>query len=129
MPRCFRLTRKHRKICVGDLDNTIDLQDRAIAAPLSGTIATETFTTNTADVWCKIETVNGETVFDGTNTEVDVTHRITIRFIDGITAETWILFKDERIDILDVQNFEERDEWLLLKCTNKGTTDNKANEA
>jgi len=129
MPRCVRLKRKHRKICIGDLNNVIDLQERTLTAPSSGVDATETFIVDTPDVWAKIETVNGETIFDGTNTDINVTHRITIRFLPGITAETWVLFNGERLDILDVQNFEERDEWLLLKCTNRGTTANAANEA
>lgn len=129
MPRCVRLKRKHRKVCVGDLDNTITLQDRAITAPLSGFDANEAFTTNTADAWAKIETSRGETVFDGSNTEVDVTHIFTIRWLTGVTAETWILFDGERFDILDTQDLEERNEWLIMKCTNKGITANAANEA
>lgn len=129
MSKCIRLKRKHRKICVGDLNKNCILQDRSITAPASGVDATETFTENTPDVWAKIETSKGETVFDGTDTEIDVTHKFTIRFLTGITAETWILFNSVRFDILDVQNFEERDEWLLLLCTNKGTTANAANEA
>lgn len=129
MPRCVRLKRKHRKVCVGDLDNTITLQDRAITAPASGFDATEVFTTNTAGVWAKIDTSRGETVFDGSNTEVDVTHVFTIRWLTGITAETWILFDGERFDILDTQDLEERNEWLIMKATNKGTTANAANEA
>ena len=129
MPRCVRLKRKHRKICVGDLNNTITLQDRAITAPSSGFDATEAFTTNTPDAWAKIDTSRGETVFDGSDTEVDVTHVFTIRWLSGITAETWILFDGERFDILDTQDLEERNEWLIMKCTNKGTTANAANEA
>jgi len=129
MPRCVRLKRKHRKVCVGDLNNTITLQNRDITAPQSGFDATESFTTNTLDAWAKIETSRGETVFDGVDTEVDVTHVFTIRWLSGITAETWILFDGERFDILDTQDLEERNEWLIMKCTNKGTTANAANEA
>jgi len=100
MPKCVRIRRKKRQICIGDLNDVITLQDRAITAPLMGVDATETFTDSNPDVWAMIETSAGETVFDGTDTEIDVTHKITIAFVDGITAETWILFKGTRIDIL-----------------------------
>lgn len=129
MPRCVRVKRKHRKICIGDVNDLICLQDRAITAPLSGVDATEEFEDIDAEIWALVETSKGETVFDETNTEIDVTHRIYISFLECITAETWIKFKNKRYDILNVENLEERDEWLLLRCTNRGTGDNKANEA
>ena len=128
MPVCVKLRRKKRQICLGDLTNSIILQDRAITPPLSGFDATETFTTNDT-VDAKVDTSRGETIFDGTNTEVDVTHIFTIRFISGIDAQTWISFKSQRFDILDVENLEERDEFLKLRCTNRGVDTNAANQA
>ena len=128
MPKCKKLRRKKRQVCLGDLDNQIVLQDRTITAPTSGVDASETFTTNDT-VDAMVETSRGETIFDGTNTEVDVTHKFTIRFISGITAETWISFNSDRFDILDVENLEERDEWLVLRATNRGVDTNTASQA
>lgn len=128
MPKCVRIRRKHRKVCIGDLNDVIILQCRKIQAPESGVDATEEFN-NVDDAFALIETVTGEEVFDDTNTAVDVTHKITISFIEGITPETWIEFNCDRLDILNVENLEERDEWLVLRCTDKGTKNNKANEA
>lgn len=128
MPVCKRIRRKHRKICIGDLNDLVCLQDRDLTAPKSGVDATEEFE-DSGEEWALVETSHGETVFDGTNTEVDVTHRIYISFVECFTAETWIQFNNDRYDILDVENLEERNEWLLLRCTNRGTKDNKANEA
>lgn len=129
MPRCVKLKRKKRQVCIGDLNITITLQNRAITPPLSGVDATETFTDSNPDIWAKLETGRGQTIFDGTNTEVDITHIFTIRFISGITAETWISFESQRFDILDVEDLEERHEFMILRCTNKGTDSNLVNSA
>ncbi len=129
MPKCIKLKRKNRQVCVGDLDTIITLQDRAITPPLFGVEATETFTDTDPDIWSKLDTGRGQTIFDGTNEEVDITHKFTIRFINGITAQTWILFESQRLDIIDVEDLEERHEFMILRCNNRGTTANAANEA
>lgn len=129
MPNCVKLRRKRRQVCIGDLDELITLQDRQITPSLTSVDATETFTDTNPDVWAMVETVSGETIFDDTNTERDVTHRFTIRFIDGITAETWISFDGDRIDILNVEDYEGRHEFLLLRASNRGVDTNEANRA
>jgi len=129
MPRCIKLKRRKRQVCLGDLSTLITLQDRAITPPESGVDASETFTDACPDVWAKLETGRGQTIFDDTDTEQDVTHVFTIRFIKGITSETWVKFNNQRFDILNVEDLEERNEWLILRCTNRGTKDNPASEA
>lgn len=128
MPKCSTIQRKKRKICIGDMDEQIVLQSRNITPPATdGVDFSETFT-GKATVWAMVNTVSGQTLFDGTGTERDITHEIGIRFLSGVTAEDWVLFNDERIDIVDVQDLEERHEFMLLKCSNRGTTANAANE-
>lgn len=129
MPKCIKIRRKHRQICIGDLDELITLQDRNITPPLSGVDATEDFTDANPNVWAMLETVTGQTMFDDTGTERDVTHKFIVRFIEGITAETWITFNNERFDILDTNDLEERHEFILLRASNRGITTNLANHA
>lgn len=131
MPRCIPLRRKKRQPCIGDMDNEITLQARAIKPPLSGVDASEQFTDAASGdvIYALIETRSGETVFDDTNTERDVTHRFIIPFVDGITAETWISFNGDRFDILGVEDLEERHEYLLLRASNRGLDSNRANDA
>lgn len=129
MPRCQPISRRRRDVCIGDLDELITLQNRAITPSSSGVDATETFTDTNPDVWAMLETRRGETIFDGTGMERDVTHVFTIRFISGVSAETWISFGGKRFDILDVENLEERDEWLKMRATNRGVDSNSASEA
>ena len=100
----------------------ITLQDRAITPPDEGSTSfDETFTENTPDVPALIITKRGKVLFDGVNTDAAITHKFCIEFIEGVTAETWVLFKGRRFDIVDTENVGEQDYCLVLRCTDKGT--------
>jgi len=122
MPVCKTIRRRHRKICIGDLDNLVKLQNRSLTAPSSGVDATEEFTDFQANpnVYALMETVNGKEFFDGIGTVINITHNIYIGFITGVTAETWIEFDGRRFDILDVEDLDERKEFLRLICNDRG---------
>lgn len=99
---------------------TITLQNRAIAAPVFGSVDFgETFSDD-QDVQAIVKTVKGKTFFDGVNTEKIITHEMCINYIEGVTSETWILFKGRRIDILNVINCCEKDKMLILICSERG---------
>jgi len=120
MPKCVKIRRKKRQICVGDLDTEIILENRNIAPPLFGSSNfDENFTPN-ATVWAMVSTVSGKTFFDDVNTAISITHEIGIRFDATVTAETWIRLGSRRIDILDVNDLDERGEFMLLTCTDRG---------
>ena len=123
MPRCQFIKRKIRKVCIGDLGSKITLENRNIEAPEFNIVDfDEVFTESVPDVWAMIETVRGKTFFDGVNTEKDITHLIYIMFDSAVTAETWVKFSDgRRLDILDVENLDERSEYMLLHCQDLGT--------
>lgn len=122
MPRCQFIRRKNRKVCLGDLDNVITLENRAIQAPDFDTVDfDEEFTAPNPPVSAMIQTVSGKTFFDGVSTEQDVTHWIYINFDATVTAETWVKLTDgRRLDILRVENLDERSQYQLLHCTDRG---------
>lgn len=132
MATCVNIRRKHRKVCIGDLDILVKLQSRAITAPSSGVDLSETFVT-TSSVWALVETVNGKSFFNDVGIEFNVTHHIYIIFIAGITDEDWIEFEDaagdRRFDILDFEDLEERHEFLKLVCNDRGAKAKAAAEA
>lgn len=99
----------------------ITLQNRDIVAPLYGSVDFDEEFSNDIVVKAIIKTQSGNTFFDGVNTESNITHLIRIKYIEGVTSETWILFKGRRIDILSVENCCEDDEILILTCTDQGT--------
>ena len=127
MPICVKLRRKRRQPCVGDLDTLITLQDRALTPPTEVDF-TELFTENSI-VWAMVNTVRGKTAFDEANVERDITHEFTIRFAEGITSETWVLFEGKRHDIIDTEDLEERHAWLVLRCAKLGPTTQVVNDA
>lgn len=110
------------------MDTLVVLQDRAILAPTTDVDFSESFTEN-ATVWAMINTVRGKTEFDSADVERSLTHEFTIRFIDGITSESWILLEDERYTIIDVEDLEERHEWMVLRCAKLGNTSQAVNDA
>ena len=110
-------------MCVGDLRTRITLSSRAITAPDFGQSSFgESFTTNVKTAWASIKTINGRILFNGVDTDEALTHEIIIRYDATVTAETWIQLADTtRLDIIDVQDFEQRNEYLVLLCNARGT--------
>lgn len=121
--------RSRRKVCAGDLRERIVLQNRDIVEPIFGETDFDEEFSGDREVWAKVRTVAGKTFFDGVNqVDVALTHEITIRYDESVTAETWLLFEDRRIDIIDVEDFEERHEWMVLACVERGPKDLEASE-
>lgn len=75
---------------------------------------------NPVNVKAIICTVSGKSVFDDTNTERSVTHKIIINYIDGITSEKWVKLGSRRIKVITVENCCEKNEELILMCTERG---------
>lgn len=125
MPTCVPIRKKHRNVCIGDMDDEITLENRDIQAPDFDTVDfDEAFTAPNPPVWALVETVRGKTFFDGVGTEVDVTHWIYINFDSTVTAETWVKLEDSsRLDILRVENLDNRSEHQLLHCVDRGAVE------
>jgi len=102
---------------------TITLQNRDIVAPIFGNQNFDESFSGDQNVQAIIKTVRGKTFFDGVNTETNITHEIRIKYLAGVTAETWILFSGRRIDILSVENCCEEDRILVLTCSERGTAE------
>lgn len=100
--------------------DSIILQGREIVAP-QGEEVDYTLTFADQDtVLAVISTSRGETVFDSTNTERDVTHRFVIMYVSGVTSETWIEYNGSKFDILDVENISEQNKILILRAAKRG---------
>ena len=135
MPVCKKIRGQFRKTCIGDKNDFVTIQNRAVTTP--GTLDptnkfyfTETFT-NIADfqVFAMIKTVKGETFFDNTNIERDVTHHLYVNFDTNIDAQKWVTLEDgDRLDILDVEDLDNRHTDMLLRCTNRGPSSNSKND-
>jgi len=120
MSRCVHVGNKRRVVCAGDLIHSITIENRAITPPVAGSVDfTETFSTSST-VLAAIQTVKGKTFFDGVNQrDQEVTHEFYVRYDAAVTAQSWVKYNNRRFDILDVEDFDERNEWMKLICTDK----------
>lgn len=118
MAKCQKIRRKKRSLCVGDLRDEIVIHDRDITAPLFDTAEQTQTYSNSLTVFASVNTVRGKEIFNGTQLVGVKTHNILIRFLDAreITQENVVELKGNYYDVLEVQNLEERDEWLELSC-------------
>ena len=78
-----------------------------------------------------IKTLEGVTVFDGTNTERIATHKLSLVFRSDIGAEQWVRRKGstKRLKILTAENCNENSEVLKLMCTDRGEDSKVVNQA
>lgn len=99
----------------------IVLQNREISAPNFGSTDFDEIFTDTITVSALIDTQRGKTIFDGVATDRPITHKFCITWLSGVTDETWVLYGGRRFDIVDYENCGEKDELLILRCTERGT--------
>lgn len=125
MAECVVIKGKHRKICAGDLNKKITLQNRAITTSSANVDFTETFTENSV-VWSMVETGSGSVYFDSVGVERTNSHKFYIRYITGITSETWILYGGRRYDILNVEDLDLNNDFMLLRAADAGLSSKAA---
>lgn len=105
---------------------SITLQNRDIVSPIFGTPDFDENFSGDIVRTALVKTIRGKTFFDGVSTERLITHEFRIEYESGViddntvTAETWVLFKSRRIDVLSVTNCCEEDEVLILTCSDRG---------
>lgn len=123
------LGRSHRKLCVGDLSERVVLQVRTLKEPPFGSPDfDEGF--QGKEAWASVKTLAGKTIFDGVSSrDLEVTHEVGIRYDPCVTSETWIRLGDRRLDVVRVEDLEERHEWLVLLCVERGRADQEASKA
>lgn len=128
MADCKRIKRKNRKVCIGDLSEEIVIKGRSLRASLPGqTKFSESFDAGTT-VWAAIETTRGDQFFDGTSLRTATTHIFYIRYLETVTQENFIFYKDDIYDILDVEDLDERQSFMKLSARKRGTQDINVNK-
>lgn len=122
------LRRKLRKISSGDLRDEIVVSLKSIAAPIAASVAPEMGFSNLPFFWAKIETMERKELFAGTQLLGIRTHQFTIRYPDeDITSDHVVVFLGKLYDVLSINDFEERQEYLVLNCGEKGPQEFSSN--
>jgi SPP1 family predicted phage head-tail adaptor len=109
---------KCKYICLGGFNHKIEILSRSINS--SSLNASEDFVL-IKTTRAKIETVNKSTeFFDGVNLTNSYTHKFTIHYSSGITSENWIRIGTILYRILNVENLDNMDKYLILGAKQTG---------
>jgi SPP1 family predicted phage head-tail adaptor len=63
-----------------------------------------------------IEPISGREYFAAQTTQAEVTHRISLRYLTGVTPKMRVKYGSRIFDILSVINVDERNRELQLMC-------------
>jgi len=110
----------HRGTRIGDMRHLIRVHTRSIQAPAFGSVDfSEDF--DGVEAWAAIRTTNGKVTMDDSGQDVNATHELFVRYNSKITSERFIQADDgRRFRIIDVENFDERGDYMKLTATDRG---------
>lgn len=72
-----------------------------------------------ATVWASIEPLSGREYFNAQQINSEISTKITIRYIEALSPKWAVQFGNRTFNILSVINFEERNIYLQLLCSEK----------
>lgn len=72
---------------------------------------------NVATVWAAIEPLRGNERYTAQQVQSTLTHKVTIRYREGIKPQMRLTYKGRIFDIESVIDIEERHRWLELFCS------------
>ena len=107
------------KVTVGDLRHRVTIQATTAVQDSSGSYP-ESWS-DVATVWARMRPISGREFFAAEQAQSEVTHEVTIRFRRGISPANRLLFDGRVFDIGAVINADERNEWMILYCTERTT--------
>jgi head-tail adaptor len=108
------------KRMVKEYGKEIIIQERDLTPAVFGSVDSGLKFTEKYKPLAIVSTKRGSTLFDGVNQDHRITHKFCIEYLPDITAENWVLFKERRFDIVDVENCCEDDKLLILRCNETG---------
>ena len=99
---------------IGKLRSQVTLQTNTQTRDAGGGYADSW--AGTATLWARIEPLSGRERLAAQQIEDTVTHRVTIRYRSGVSAQQRIAFGVRVFNIRAVLDVDERNEWLELLC-------------
>lgn len=103
------------ELSAGKLRNPIEIQQLTNTPDGQGGFNT-TWATIYPNVMAKIKPVSGGERMRAMQLNATISHRIFLRYIDGIKPAMRVKFGDRLFQIRLPLNLEERDRWLELHC-------------
>ena len=99
---------------IGQLRHRLEIQEKRSVMDEWGNQVSEWFTVATA--WAAIEPIRGEEYWAAGAQRGETIHRVTMRYVPGVTPEHRLLFGDRILEIESTLNLEERSRLLELLC-------------
>ena len=118
-----------RKLAIGDMNTPVKLLLSTLGAPFDS-IHIKRENDVVIDPWfCSVQTISGLTLFGQSNVEEVITHRLSGRYVEGITIDHMVNHAGTLHRIVTMENYEDRNEYLVLNCTSRGPEDVPVNQA
>jgi len=76
-----------------------------------------------ATVWASVEALSAREIFAAQQITAQVSHKVTIRWLDGVKAKMAVSFDGRAFDIVGVQNPDGRHKMLILLCLERNDGD------
>jgi SPP1 family predicted phage head-tail adaptor len=120
-----RMMAEEKTIPYWELNNRITIQTKGNSQGQYGSLENAWY--DVAACWARIRPASAITNvsenFTGEIVQDVSTHEITIRYMEGITADMRVLFGDNRIfDIIGAQNLDEKPNYTVLTCVERNST-------
>lgn len=125
MAQCSAKRRKIRRACLGEMRYRIDVYTRRITPPGAQSVDFLETLGDAVPLPAIIDTIAPVSTRDGTQRLPNSsTHAMTVRFIPGLTidTETIIGYNGKYFAVKDTENLDERNQFLVIYCEERGRT-------
>ena len=97
----------------GELNKLIDIQQVShVSDNMGGT--TDTWSAYASSIWAAIWPISAKEQVMSAREEMEITHRVKIRYLSGLTAKMRIKYGTRYFDITSIINTEERGKEMIL---------------
>lgn len=104
------------KLNNGNLRHRITFQEQTEAQNDYGEKNKDLDWIDVTTVWASINPISGKEFFSAEKVSSEVSHKINMRYIPGISPDMRIQFRERLFHIISVINFQERNIELQLLC-------------
>lgn len=103
----------------GSLRHVIDIQQRTLTADAYGGREREWDEDEpfAKEIYASVEPLSGSEQWRADQVQASVTHKVTIRYLAGVTSKMRIKFGERYLKIASVKNLDERNRTLEVMCT------------
>lgn len=101
----------------GKLIHRVTLQEADWSQSESGAETPEWEDVADGTIWASVTPLSGNELVQAQQIVADATFRVVIRYRSGITTETRLRFGERYLNVGGVINFEERNDYLTLLCS------------